>query len=239
MKLSRLGKLRKPPHVPTITHEPMKYHLPPKDTTMTDDSQPPVRFSDAFDRSAGDSYPLGSKWALDAYDEDNELPHARYRAAEIHTYGYVLGCTPKTRAKRHETPASLMHDATTGRTEILHRFCARCKTETIYRVGQKPEVQMLSAASARTVASALDRQGRTAGSDILKELVFASAEEFYQYAQAKEQVERAEAKVAKPTETTQWVVYWDGLEIGEVEAAHELDAWAVAERNMSLRKRDI
>lgn len=206
---------------------------------MTDDSQPPVRFSDAFDRSAGDSYPLGSKWALDAYDEDNELPYAGFRAAEIHTYGYVLGCTPKTRAKRHETPVALMHDAEAGRTEILHRYCARCKTETIYRVGQKPEVQMLSSVSAHSAALALDRQGHTAGSDTLRELVFASAEEFFRYAQAKEEVERAAAEKVKTTETVQWVVYWDGLEMGEVEAVDEQDAWKAAEQYMSLRKRDI
>lgn len=126
-------------------------------------------------------------------------------------------------------------------------YCSRCLTKTHMVDSHTPaKVDFLTATEAQSSADAvLDLYHRTELSSRLMGLLWTAHQRFQQYADAKhriEQIEREES--AKKKQVVPWVVSWDGLEIGEVEAAVVEDAvvedaWKATEQYLDLRKRDI
>lgn len=232
MKLSRLGKLRKKPHVPTITHEPMKYHLPPKDTIMDSDSQPSDQRTDL-------NWPLGgdpSRMWLSGSPGEPQDPFTK-RDAVSTSISFIVDCdrTPGRHTRNREFVDK------DGRAIEHLIYCSRCLTKTHMVDSHTPaKVDFLTATEAQSSAVAvLDLYHQTESSHLMG-LLWTAHQRFQQYADAKhriEQIEREES--AKKKQVVPWVVSWDGLEIGEVEAVDVEDAWKATEEYLDLRKRDI
>lgn len=230
MKLSRLGKLRNGPTVPPITRKPMKYHLPPKDTIMDSDSQPSDRPTDPRLLIDGDPSRLWLSGSPGAPDRPF-LP----RDVVLSSISFVLDCdgTPDRHTRNREFVNK------DGRAIEHLIYCSRCLTKTHMVDSHTPaKVDFLTAIEAQSSAVAvLDLYHRTESSHLMG-LLWAARERFQRYADAKNKIEREEAE-GKERQVVPWVVSWDGLEIGEVEAVDIEDAWRATEQYLDLRKRDI
>lgn len=120
-------------------------------------------------------------------------------------------------------------------------YCSRCLTKTRMVDSHTPaKVGFLTATEAQSsVDAVLDLYHRTESSRLVG-LLWRAHQRFQQYADAKHQIEQIEREEsAKKKQVVPWVVSWDGLEIGEVEAAGVEDAWKATEQYLDLRKRDV
>ena len=200
---------------------------------MDSDSQP-------SDRPTDPNWPLGgdpSRMWLSAPPGAPQDPFTK-RDAVSTSISFIVDCdrTPDRHTRNREFVDK------DGRAIEHLIYCSRCLTKTHMVDAYMPaKVDFLTATEAQSSADAvLDLYHRTELSSRLMGLLWTAHQRFQQYADAKhriEQIEREES--AKKKQVVPWVVSWDGLEIGEVEAVDVEDAWKATEQYLDLRKRDI
>lgn len=215
MKLSRLGKLRKQPHVPTITDEPMKYHLPPKDTIMDSDSQAPDQRTDSNWLIDGDPSRLWLSGSPGAPDRPF-LP----RDVVLSSISFVFDCdgTPDRHTRNREFVDK------DGRTIEHLIYCSRCLTKTHLVDSHTPaKVDFLTSIEAQSSAVAvLDIYHRTESNHLMG-LLWAAHERFQRYADAKNKIEREEVEAKKWT-SGPWRIFVNNVHVGFAEGKDGIEA---------------